>query len=131
MLIALMLTMYVPSRTLSVKLTDLFMKKFFTFIETTVFTKQKQGLLTQQELEKIQNELLDNPDIGRVIEGGNGIRKLRVKRQGMGKSGGSRLIYFNRLDCGKIYLMFIYPKNEQEDLTPAQKKLLSEATKGL
>ena len=88
-------------------------------------------MLSQAELEEIQTDLINNPDLGNVIEGGSGIRKLRVKRQGMGKSGGSRIIYFNRLEAGKIYLMFIYPKNEQENLTSAQKKALSDATKGL
>lgn len=92
---------------------------------------QKENLLSQTELEKIENDLINNPELGSVIEGGSGIRKLRVKRQGMGKSGGSRIIYFNRLETGKIYFMFIYPKNAQDNLTAAQKKLLSNATKGL
>lgn len=46
------------------------MKKLVTFIETTVFTKQKENLLSQTELEEIQNSLINNPEFGNVIEGG-------------------------------------------------------------
>lgn len=44
----------------------------------------------------------------------------------MGKRGGVRVIYYNVTSKGRIYLALIYPKNEQDDLTEAQKKVLKQ-----
>ena len=50
------------------------------------------------------------------------IRKARWARQGGGKSGGVRTIYYYRVADSAIYLLLVYAKNEQEDLTPEQRK---------
>lgn len=50
--------------------------------------------------------------------------KLRIKLEGRGKSGGGRVIYLDVLEKEKIYLLFAYPKNIQEDLTSEQRRLL-------
>lgn len=42
----------------------------------------------------------------------------------MGKRGGVRVIYYNVTSNGRIYLALVYPKNEQDNLTEEQKKLL-------
>lgn len=68
--------------------------------------------------------MLENPRKGVVIEGLAGIRKLRIKLEGRGKSGGGRVIYLDVLEKEKIYLLFAYPKNIQEDLTSEQRRLL-------
>ena len=47
-----------------------------------------------------------NPEIGDVVRGG--IRKVRWGKPGSGKSGGLRVIYFNRLANGEIWLVLIY-----------------------
>ncbi len=51
-----------------------------------------------------------------------GARKARVRRGSSGKSGGAWIIYFYRTRAGEIYLIMIYVKNEQEDLTNEQRK---------
>lgn len=68
--------------------------------------------------------MLENPQKGAVIEGLEGVRKLRIKLEGRGKSGGGRVIYLDVLEKEKLYLLFAYPKNIQENLTPEQCKLL-------
>ena len=68
--------------------------------------------------------MLENPRKGVVIEGLAGIRKLRIKLEGRGKSGEGRVIYPDVLEKEKIYLLFAYPKNVQEDLTSEQRRLL-------
>ena len=75
----------------------------------------------QHELEDI---LLENPRKGVVIEGLAGIRKLRIRLEGRGKSGGGRVIYIDVLEKRRLYLLFAYPKNVQEDLTAEQRKFL-------
>ena len=80
--------------------------------------------LGDDEQHELENILLENPRKGVVIEGLAGIRKLRIKLEGRGKSGGGRVIYLDVLEKEKIYLLFAYPKNMQEDLTSEQRRLL-------
>ncbi len=80
--------------------------------------------LGDDEQHELENILLENPRKGAVIEGLAGIRKLRIKLDGRGKSGGGRVIYLDILEKEKIYLLFAYPKNVQEDLTSEQYRLL-------
>lgn len=53
---------------------------------------------------------LHNPLAGDVIPGSGGCRKVRWSRSGMGKRGGVRVINFNRLENGVIWLLVIYAK---------------------
>ena len=55
----------------------------------------------------------------------SGLRKIRWRRSGAGKRGGLRLIYFWSKDDDTIYMLFVYPKSDQEDLTPSQLRVLS------
>ncbi|OQW94205.1 MAG: transcriptional regulator, partial [Beggiatoa sp. IS2] len=51
-----------------------------------------------------------------VIPGSGGVRKVRWSRKGSGKRGGVRVIYYNRLTNGEIWLLLIYAKSEQENI---------------
>ncbi|MBO4242202.1 MAG: addiction module toxin RelE, partial [Clostridiales bacterium] len=77
--------------------------------------------------------LLMDPQQGAVIEGTGGARKIRIKLDcNHGKSSGGRVVYLDVFELCKLYLLFAYPKNVQEDLTPEQKrriKLLVETIK--
>lgn len=88
------------------------------FVEMSPFRnyidKQSDG---QKLLKAIQDVLLKQPDIGDVVQGAGGIRKMRIAGKGKGKSGGYRVWYFYFFDLNRIYLMSIYPKNELEDLS--------------
>lgn len=46
--------------------------------------------------------LASHVDAGDVIPGAGGCRKVRWARPGMGKRGGARVIYFNRLEHGEV-----------------------------
>ena len=60
-----------------------------------------------------------------VIEGTGGARKMRIQlNDNRGKSGGGRVIYVDIFEKEKIYLLFAYPKNVQENLTAEQKKAI-------
>ena len=54
--------------------------------------------------------LAANPLAGDVIPGAGGLRKVRWSRAGMGKRGGTRVIYFNHLATGEIALLMVYTK---------------------
>jgi mRNA-degrading endonuclease RelE of RelBE toxin-antitoxin system len=93
-------------------------------IETTVFTKKISSLLTDEEYCNLQNELILNPEKGKVIRGSGGLRKIRWGTSERGKSGGVRIIYYWILRKNTILMLFAYPKNEQDDLTSSQLKIL-------
>ena len=95
------------------------------FVETPIFTKEITELLSDEEYRGLQLALLFRPEQGPLIPRGGGLRKIRWKRGGAGKRGGLRLIYFWDKEHDTIYLLFVYPKNEQEDLTPSQLRVLS------
>lgn len=78
--------------------------------------------LRDDDLKELEIILLENPRKGAVIEGLAGARKLRIKLEGRGKSGGG--IYLDIIQKERIYLLFAYPKNVQEDLSSEQKKVL-------
>jgi hypothetical protein len=93
-------------------------------IETSIFTRQVQALLSDEEYRQLQMALVLHPDLGAVIPGSGGLRKVRWTMRGRGKRGGVRVIYFWAVMHDKILLLFMYSKNEQDDLTPEQLKVL-------
>ena len=93
-------------------------------IETSIFTKQVQTLLTDEEYHQLQAELVKRPEVGAVVPGSGGLRKVRWSMPGCGKRGGARVIYYWAVKQEQLLLLLIYPKNVQDNLTPAQLKLL-------
>ncbi len=94
------------------------------FIETPVFTREIEKLLSAEEYRLLQLALLFRPEQGSVIPGTGGLRKLRWKQRGRGKRGGLRVVYYWQKDEMAIYMLLIYRKSQQEDLTSDQIKLL-------
>lgn len=81
--------------------------------------------LGDSDLQKLQYRLLSSHDVGDVIPGLSGARKIRIPLEGRGKSGGGRVIYVDVVVREKIYLITAYAKNTQTDLDPGQKRELS------
>ena len=94
------------------------------FIETPVFTKDVRDLLSDEEYRGLQLALLLRPEQGSVIPGSGGLRKIRWKLKGRGKRGGIRVIYYWITSENTIYMLLLYEKSDQEDLTPEQAKVL-------
>lgn len=106
--------------------------ELLTFIETGVFTRRVQALGLEGSLQRLQAELLANPEAGDVEPGTGGLRKLRISdpSRGKGKRGGARVHYLWLRHQGRIYLIFAYAKNEAMTLTADQKRQLRDiATK--
>jgi mRNA-degrading endonuclease RelE of RelBE toxin-antitoxin system len=99
------------------------------FIETPIFTKLVTDLMPDDEYRKIQLALVLRPEAGKIIPGSGGLRKIRWKSSGSGKRGGLRLIYFWDVQEDRVYMLLIYKKSEQEDLTPSQLKILRNLVK--
>jgi mRNA-degrading endonuclease RelE of RelBE toxin-antitoxin system len=94
------------------------------FVETPVFTKCVTAVLDDDQYRNLQLALVLRPEQGPVIRGSGGLRKLRWVMPGRGKRGGIRLIYYWDGQTETIYMLFVYRKTEQGDLSPAQVKIL-------
>jgi mRNA-degrading endonuclease RelE of RelBE toxin-antitoxin system len=94
------------------------------FLETPIFTKIIRQSLHDDEYRLLQTAQMLRPEQGALIPGTNGLRKLRWAGKGHGKRGGYRLIYYWDKPSDAIYMLYLYPKNEQEDLTAQQKQTL-------
>lgn len=98
-------------------------------IETSVFTRHITALLSDEEYREFQAELDANPELGPVIRGGGGIRKIRVATGSRGKSGGVRVNYYWATRRDLILLLFAFPKNVAANLSAAQTAQLAKLVK--
>lgn len=96
------------------------------FVETPVFSNQLYGLLDDDDYRALQLALALRPEQGALIRGTGGLRKLRWATPGKGKRGGLRVIYYWGAAEEVIYLLFLYPKAQQKDLTPDQLRRLKQ-----
>jgi hypothetical protein len=97
-----------------------------TFVESPLFTRQVHDYLTDDEYGVFQAFLASNPEVGDVVRGSGGVRKMRWNRRGTGKSGGVRVLYFARTDAGEIWLLLIYAKSVVESMPAHILKALKE-----
>lgn len=93
-------------------------------VETTVFTRRLLKLLDDENYRLLQYALVADPECGDLIRGSGGLRKLRWAGSGRGKRGGVRIIYYWAVDAATILLLLVYAKNEMDDLTAQELKLL-------
>ena len=90
---------------------------------TSVYERQIKKLLSETELDSLEGSLAANPEQGVVIPGLKGIRKMRYGREGQGKRGGLRVVYYYYRAGSVIYMLTAYAKNDREDLRPEEKKV--------
>jgi len=90
-----------------------------TFIETKLFTRLADEYLGEDGLLALQVHLLAQPEIGKLISGSGGVRKLRWAMPGRGKRGGLRVIYFLRTKQEEIWLLTLYAKNVSQSISSA------------
>ena len=93
-------------------------------LETSVFTRQVQDLLSDEEYRKLQAALVGKPTLGPLIRGSGGLRKVRWALPGKGKRGGVRVIYYWAAREEQLFMLLMYSKSERDDLTPSQLRLL-------
>lgn len=94
------------------------------FLETKGFTRRVIELLSDDEYRQLQQELMMRPDRGAVIPGSGGIRKVRWGAKKRGKRGGARFIYYWAKGRDQILMLFVFSKDESDDLTREQIKQL-------
>ena len=93
-------------------------------IETSIFSRQVQNLLSDEEYRRLQTLLVEQPDAGAVIPGSGGLRKIRWTIRGRGKRGGIRVIYYWAVSQDQILMLLMYKKSDMDDLSQQQIKIL-------
>src|SRR5690348_15339950 len=93
-----------------------------TVVETNVFIRRAEKLLSEDQHAELISYLASNPEVGDEIVGTGGVRKLRFAAKGKGKSGGVRVIYYFYDQDMPIYALLVYGKNERADMTAEQRK---------
>ena len=80
--------------------------------------------LTDDDLRALEAELLERPEQGAVMAGTGGLRKMRFAppSRHSGKRGAFRIGYTYVKVASIIYFLAIFPKNEQANLSSAEKK---------
>jgi len=101
------------------------------FFETSVFTRRVTDLLPDDQYAELQQALVADPNAGDLIPGSGGLRKMRWATQGRGKRGGLRIIYYYLVDRDRFYMLLIYGKNEQDDLSSEQLRTLKRAVEAI
>ena len=98
-----------------------------TFVELPLFTEQITSLMDDAEYGVFQRDLLRQPDRGDVIPQSGGLRKVRMRLPGRGKSGGARVIYLHLPKFDTIVLFYLYTKAQRENISPDQLRRLRAA----
>ncbi len=101
------------------------MINMITIAEVPEYIRQAEKLLTEAERQDVVSYLAAHPKSGDLIEGTGGIRKLRWGRGGRGKSGGVRVIYYFHSELMPLYLITLFAKNEQSNLSKAERNELA------
>ena len=95
-----------------------------TVVELPEYLRRAERLLSERARTAIVDYLAAHPKAGVIMQGTGGIRKLRWAREGMGKSGGVRIIYYYHDEHRPLYLLTIFGKGERDNLTRAEQNAL-------
>jgi len=102
-----------------------------TVVELPEFVRRAKKLLHDTERERLIHYLAANPTAGVLLEGTGGIRKLRWKREGMGKRGGVRVIYYYHNSQYPLFLLTLFGKSEQANVSKTERQLLAKLVEQL
>jgi hypothetical protein len=105
--------------------------RLITVAETQLFLSQAADVWSEEERHEFVDFIASHPDAGEIIPDTGGVRKIRWRRQGVGKRGGVRVIYFYFDDSAPLYLLTIYAKSQQEDLSPEGKRKIKSISAAL
>ena len=98
-----------------------------TFAQIAGFAaKWARMRLTDEDLQALEAQMMERPQAGEVMRGTGGVRKIRFAPPSWqtGKSGATRVCYITLVDAGHCYLLAIFAKNEQSNLTAAERNEL-------
>ena len=103
------------------------------FIYFKVFDKSWSEMgLTFDDLTELENVIMSNPTIGKIIQGTGGIRKMRFALpNNKGKSGGARILYIDFVSYEQTIMLNAYSKGEKDNITDSEKSQLKKIVEGI
>jgi hypothetical protein len=102
--------------------------KWLRIIHTGVFLNKWWSLgLTEDDLLRLEVEILKGPELHPIVKGTGGVRKIRFAQPGAGrgKSGSYRVCYAYFARRGLVFLLTAYGKNERANLNKAQQAAMA------
>ncbi|WP_299655000.1 type II toxin-antitoxin system RelE/ParE family toxin [uncultured Jannaschia sp.] len=103
------------------------MTRLQTVVETPEFQRRAKAVMSENERDAAIQFIAANPEAGISLEGG--LRKIRIPREGEGKSGGFRTIYVFGGRHMPIFLITVFAKNEKDNLSKAEQAAAVELSK--
>lgn len=100
-----------------------------TVVEVPEFIRRSKRLLTEDEVRNLISYLAAHPSSGVVLRGTGGVRKVRWRREGMGKSAGVRVIYYFYNEDYPLFLLTIFSKSEKVNVSQAERNELAKLTR--
>ena len=96
------------------------------FVELPPFERHRENYLADDAFQRLQRMLMLNPEVGDLIPGTGGLRKVRFadERRGKGKRGGLRVIYYWWDSGSQFWLFTVFDKNEISDLNANERNAL-------
>jgi hypothetical protein len=108
------------------------------FVESRGFSEDRRQLeraheLSHDDLVALEQSILADPQTGDLVPGTGGLRKVRLGQRQVrrGKRGGVRVYYLDLPHRAVTHLVAIFGKREKSDLSPAERRLVSELVKQL
>ena len=99
-----------------------------SLVRLPTFERDARGLLGEEEQRWLDNTLATNPTAGVVMRGTGGVRKLRLALTGRGKSGSARVIYYFTVKSQRIFLVTVYAKSKQDNLSATERHQMRRLT---
>lgn len=99
--------------------------------ELPTYIRLAEKLLSIEERQDLINYLAEHPKSGDVMKGTGGVRKLRWRRGGQGKSGGVRVIYYFHDDLMPLYLLTLFAKGDKVNLSKGERNELADLVEAL
>ncbi|MDH3210319.1 MAG: type II toxin-antitoxin system RelE/ParE family toxin [Burkholderiaceae bacterium] len=96
-----------------------------TVAELPEYLRRASKLFDDDERRAVVDYLATRPKAGVLIEGTGGVRKLRWGRGARGKSGGVRVVYYFHSEDMPLYLLTLFAKSEQANLSKAERNELA------
>lgn len=96
-----------------------------TVVELPEYLRLASRLLDDAEQKDIVDYLAEHPKAGDILQGTGGIRKLRWSRGSRGKSGGVRVVYYYHDERIPLYVLTVFGKGEQANLSKADRNELA------
>ena len=101
------------------------MSEWNSVIEAHSYLTKASRLMNEAERSAVVDAIAQSPVAAPVIRGSGGLRKARIPLAGRGKRGGGRVIYWYHSPGYPVVLLWVFAKNEADDLTDVQRKQLA------